>query len=718
MVMSPGPAFLLASAIVLVAGLRSGFATSGNNIGADHAPFVAVSAVAPPAWSRSVQLPPYAELLESANGDFDAAGVAALRRGLSLRGRDAQAAARAFAEAASRLPGLSDWALLLEADATAKAGDTATVRTLLERVEPGLIVVRGWRVRVDACRAASDPQCAAMEAQRALDRAPDATIRAAAATQLGRARLLQSDTTGAMAAFRVAIDASPSGDAALEAGRALSALRSATPEDRLALGRLYFRHGNPDRGMAGFDAYLARSGGSAAERAAVTLELARSLHAARRYSAAEPRLVALIREAADAGVTAEAKVVLGRTRLRLARTDAGIAMLESALVDPALPTAARADALFLLADAQDDRGATARARELYHRLLEDHPSTTEAADAAMRVGGAAFAAGRYPDAVAIFDRFRSAHPAGPRAQQAAYWSGQAHLVSGDTAAAGVRFAEARAADPTSLYGLRAAEHLAVPLRTHLSASPATDHAVARMAAGAVARIAVLREAGVDGAVATELGRARRFLGARSDGLYAIAEALNAGGMPIDAVRLGREVQRIENDWNERLLRIVYPFPWRDEIVAAADRRGLDPWFVAGLIRQESLFLPAIRSSAGAVGLMQVMPATGRELARRDGLRGFSPSMLTDPVVNIRLGTLFIADLLRRHDGAMPYALAAYNAGPSRVTRWLRLPDNGHPDVFAERIPFPETRDYVRIVQQNARIYAELYGPVASGNQQN
>jgi soluble lytic murein transglycosylase len=113
-----------------------------------------------------------------------------------------------------------------------------------------------------------------------------------------------------------------------------------------------------------------------------------------------------------------------------------------------------------------------------------------------------------------------------------------------------------------------------------------------------------------------------------------------------------------------------------------------------------------------------MPATGRELARRDGLRGFSPSMLTDPVVNIRLGTLFIADLLRRHDGAMPYALAAYNAGPSRVTRWLRLPDNGHPDVFAERIPFPETRDYVRIVQQNARIYAELYGPVASGNQQN
>jgi soluble lytic murein transglycosylase len=113
--------------------------------------------------------------------------------------------------------------------------------------------------------------------------------------------------------------------------------------------------------------------------------------------------------------------------------------------------------------------------------------------------------------------------------------------------------------------------------------------------------------------------------------------------------------------------------------------------------------------------MQVMPATGRELARRDGLRGFSPSMLTDPDINIRLGTLFVAELLERHNGQLPLALAAYNAGPSRVTRWLRLPDNSHPDVFAERIPFPETRAYVRIVQQNARIYAELYGQQADGN---
>jgi len=108
--------------------------------------------------------------------------------------------------------------------------------------------------------------------------------------------------------------------------------------------------------------------------------------------------------------------------------------------------------------------------------------------------------------------------------------------------------------------------------------------------------------------------------------------------------------------------------------------------------------------------MQILPPTGRDLARRDGLKGFTASMLTDPAVNIRLGTLFMADLLQRHDGRLQYALAAYNAGPSRVSQWLRSPEPADPDLFAEQIPFAETRDYVRLVQQNARIYSALYGP--------
>jgi soluble lytic murein transglycosylase len=107
--------------------------------------------------------------------------------------------------------------------------------------------------------------------------------------------------------------------------------------------------------------------------------------------------------------------------------------------------------------------------------------------------------------------------------------------------------------------------------------------------------------------------------------------------------------------------------------------------------------------------MQVLPSTGRALARKDGVSPFQTAQLYQPGTNVRLGTLYFADLLSRYDGRISYVLAAYNAGPSRVARWREMPEAGDPDLFAERIPFRETRDYVKVVQQNARIYRAVYG---------
>jgi soluble lytic murein transglycosylase len=104
-----------------------------------------------------------------------------------------------------------------------------------------------------------------------------------------------------------------------------------------------------------------------------------------------------------------------------------------------------------------------------------------------------------------------------------------------------------------------------------------------------------------------------------------------------------------------------------------------------------------------------MPKTGISLGRRDGLKTVSKQSLRNPAVNIRLGTLFVSDLLQRYGGSMTHVLAAYNAGSGRVARWRDQPEAADPDMFAERIPFNETRDYVKVVQQNARIYAVIYG---------
>jgi soluble lytic murein transglycosylase len=109
-----------------------------------------------------------------------------------------------------------------------------------------------------------------------------------------------------------------------------------------------------------------------------------------------------------------------------------------------------------------------------------------------------------------------------------------------------------------------------------------------------------------------------------------------------------------------------------------------------------------------MGLMQVMPATGRQLARSLGPADFSQANLLSSEVNVHLGSAFLADLLERFGPDLPFALAAYNAGPTRMTRWSAFPEVEDPIRFTERVPFAETRGYLKAVQRNAAIYRWLY----------
>jgi hypothetical protein len=155
-------------------------------------------------------------------------------------------------------------------------------------------------------------------------------------------------------------------------------------------------------------------------------------------------------------------------------------------------------------------------------------------------------------------------------------------------------------------------------------------------------------------------------------------------------------------------------PYRSLIVKYSIQVGLDPYLVAALIRQESEFNPKALSSSKAVGLMQIMPPVGRELARKVPVRGFRVSQLTSPETNIRLGTYYFRRLLDACDGRMEDALAAYNAGHSRVVLWRGWGPFEDTGEFAETIPFTQTRDYVQIILRNAELYRWLYAsePVA------
>ena len=164
--------------------------------------------------------------------------------------------------------------------------------------------------------------------------------------------------------------------------------------------------------------------------------------------------------------------------------------------------------------------------------------------------------------------------------------------------------------------------------------------------------------------------------------------------------------RSEIDMSQR-----FPMPFRNEMLARAREVGIDPGYVYGLIRQESRFITDARSGVGASGLMQVMPATARWTARKIGL-SFTPDMITDRDVNIRIGTSYLKLVLDDLGGSQPMAAAAYNAGPGRPRKWREGP-RLEPAIWIENVPFGETRDYVKKVMSNATFYAALLAGPAS-----
>jgi soluble lytic murein transglycosylase len=209
-------------------------------------------------------------------------------------------------------------------------------------------------------------------------------------------------------------------------------------------------------------------------------------------------------------------------------------------------------------------------------------------------------------------------------------------------------------------------------------------------------------------------------GAKNDGgqpyvyAYELAKIANDRGAPDQAIRYIKAYSPsyllLDDDavpssfWH-----LAFPLPYRASLERYSRAQRLDPYLVAALIRQESEFNPKAISRANAYGLMQVLPSTGRQLARQLKIRRFSAHDLLTSDRNLQLGTMYFRSLLDSSDGSVVEALAAFNAGRSRVVRWNSWGPYTEQAEFVESIPFTETRDYVQVVMRNADIYRRLYG---------
>jgi soluble lytic murein transglycosylase len=357
---------------------------------------------------------------------------------------------------------------------------------------------------------------------------------------------------------------------------------------------------------------------------------------------------------------------------------------------------------------------------LYRAIYQDFPNVPEAALAHWKVTFQAYLHDD-PQAQPLLMEHAHDYPTHPTAGAALYFLGRWFERSRDPGSALACFRRVTSAWENHYYSMLARErHPAdvapkLPVGEFLStlsipaASP-VPQAPSRLTTWRIERSRLLRSAGLSDIADSEL----RF-GARNGGQAPLLamEMADAADAPHTAMHImkGMSPEYLSLPFNaapRRYWETLFPLPYRADLERSAHAAGVDPFLLAGLIRQESEFDPQALSPANAYGLTQVRPGTGREFARKAGIPRLSNRMLFQPAINLKLGASILRGMLDNNDGKVEETLASYNAGPARLALWISWNQYREPAEFVESIPFTETRDYVQAVLRNADVYRRLY----------
>jgi soluble lytic murein transglycosylase len=632
-----------------------------------------------------VQHPP---LVDSARRSYAAAAVLApdARDWLALRqlALEPDAPARARLAVAVTTPAARDQLPAADATARGRAGDLAGAADALDAAgRPGAALAARARLAFAAPAGAAGP-------------GPDRTgLRAAL---LARAGAVPAGGGTAASLQALAPTAESPGESARRAAVLLDSLFAPlAPGERLTVARALAEARDPAgraRAAAAYAAALAGGAGTPDDRLAHGRLLAR----AGRWRDAVSAFAGV-----PAGTPASPVAAYERAHALLRAGDGAAARAALRQAGADFPRdSAGASARFLLAELTADDGNEAAARAEYLRLARDVPEARLAPGAAVRAGVLALAAADARAAAEAFDLAATRWPDAPEAGAARYWAGRAHAAAGDSATARARWTAAATLGAESYYGWLASRRLGRAPWT-----PSAGAAVARdSAADASARRAALCEQlGLSAEAGWERDWLTRWADTSTTRLLAAAAAVVETGRPGPGIRLAQRATEGGAARSADVWRLLYPLLYAGPLAREARAAGVDPALAAALVKQESNFTADAVSPVGARGLMQLMPEVGRALWRGPG--AWTPALLFRPDVNLALGMRHLDDALG--GWADPaYALAAYNAGASRVRRWQRQPGATDPELFVERIPYAETRDYVRVVLRNREFYRALY----------
>jgi peptidoglycan lytic transglycosylase len=533
-------------------------------------------------------------------------------------------------------------------------------------------------------------------------------------SRLGNAALAAGDRRKAAEAFLRVYYEYPLTDAATTAGSQLASLQDQISRTgyKADLGRAQQLFG-ARRYAEAQDAFQKLQGQvSGDERELVDLRVAECNFYLKRYAAARdglrPYMENASRKAEARFFYSSALRELGNEEQFLTETRALIEQFpDSSWAEEALNNLGT----FHIVKNDDDQAA-----KVFGELFAKFPKGARAERAAWKYGWDAYKKENYAETVRVFETAAALFPRSDYRPPWLYWSARAHEKLGDIANSTSRLRLIYTDYANSYYG-RLAERI---LTKRAGAFRAADHLVpvtykpvaARAPLPNESRIRLLLANGLYDDALNELRYAQRVTGNSSVIDATMAWAYHRKGELRRAITLMRRAyphfltatQKLPTE----IMQVIFPLTYWDAVRKYSAQHGLDPYIVAALILQESTFDPEAKSVANAYGLMQIVPATGRSLARSLGIRRFSTPMLMNGEMNIRLGTLYFSRLVEQM-GGVHYALASYNAGENRIVRWKAERPGIDQEEFIDDIPFPETQNYVKRILGIAEDYRQLYG---------
>ena len=621
---------------------------------------------------------------------------------------------------------------------------------LISRYQSSSLIARASLRKAQALHDAAAFRDAAAIYERTLNDFPRSDQAPEAGLGLGRALADAGDLPASVRAFLDVRVRYPGNGNDAEVEKALTALAvrgepvpKLTADEQYERGKNLFRAMQYDKASESFRAAL-EADPSHPQRADMLLRIGIALFNLGRRPEAASTLERLLKAGLPDCRCAEALNWLGKSYSRLGLRDEAVeTYLKLVRMYPESDWSD--DALYHTGNVYREANDMKKAIKYYRQLVAEYPESSLADSAIWWQGWSYYNVGDYRKAVQTFQEMVSRYPTSFLVNQALYWQGRGAEKSGDRDKARRYYGRAVNRGPYTYYGYLAAERLAgndfpvIPVAdepimnapvpedgdltqervqdlSDLDGLPdwADEAVVALSTYPAYRKTLELMYLGMKKEAAAELWSLQELLPGRRGALIGLSKAFFELGdyhssLLIVLRSFDRHLERPSSRMPGDLWLLAYPQGYWQSIVSAARRYGLDPYFVAAIIREESQFRPEALSPAGARGVMQVMPATGEWIARMTGIRNFDRAKLYDADTNITIGTWYLSYLMKRFKNDPYLVSAAYNAGPEVVATWSGAGrGTADRDMFVETIPYRETRGYVKKVLRNYAEYRRIY----------